>query len=135
MADPTAEFFSRIEEHGPDLLPAKARGRLRFDLDRDGEVEHWFVAVNQGNVLVSREKREADCVVATEKELFDKLATGEAQVLAAYNRNDLTVRGNLPLLLVFRRAFPSPPGTRDPRERIRERFAGRRVAGERERRP
>ncbi|MEO3929575.1 SCP2 sterol-binding domain-containing protein [Micromonosporaceae bacterium B7E4] len=135
MADPTAEFFSRIEERGPDLLPAKARGTLRFDLDRDGQVGHWFVAINRGNVLVSHERREADCVVAAEKELFDKLATGEAQVLAAYNRNDLTVRGNLPLLLVFRRAFPSPPGTRDPRERIRERFAGRASASHRERRP
>ncbi|MEQ4301471.1 SCP2 sterol-binding domain-containing protein [Plantactinospora sp. B6F1] len=127
MADPTVEFFNRIEESGPGLLPTRARGTLRFDIDRGDEVDHWFVAINRGNVLVSREWREADCVVTTDKDLFDKLATGEAQVLAAYNRNDLTVQGSLPLLLTFRRAFPSPPGTRDPRERIRERFAGGRA--------
>ncbi|GAB3986853.1 SCP2 sterol-binding domain-containing protein [Plantactinospora veratri] len=134
MADPTADFFCRVEEHGPELLPAHARGTLRFDLDRDGHVDHWFVSINRGNVLVSHEKREADCVVEAEKALFDRCAIGEAQVVAAYNRNDVTVRGSLPLLLMFRRVFPSPPGTRDPRERIRERFAGRIGARERERR-
>ncbi|GIG91884.1 SCP2 sterol-binding domain-containing protein [Plantactinospora endophytica] len=133
MADPTAEFFARVEQRGPDLLPTKARGTLRFDLRRDGEVDHWFVAINRGNVLVSHELRDADCVVATDKALFDRCALGEAQVVAAYNRNDVTVQGNLPLLLMFRRAFPSPPGTRDPRERIRERFAGRGRERERER--
>ncbi|MDG4789464.1 SCP2 sterol-binding domain-containing protein [Micromonospora sp. WMMD1102] len=135
MADPTAEFFARVEQHGPELLPTASRGTIRFDLQRDDGAEHWFVAINRGNVLVSHEEREADCVVATDRGLFDRLATGETQVLAAYNRNELTVRGSLALLLMFRRAFPSPPGTRDPRERIRERFAARRVARERGQRP
>ncbi|MFC6022448.1 SCP2 sterol-binding domain-containing protein [Plantactinospora solaniradicis] len=126
MADPTAEFFSSLEERGPDLLPVKARGTIRFDLKGvDGGVNHWFVSVNRGNVLVSHENRQADCVVATTQELFDRLAIGEAQVVAAYNRNDVTVQGNLPLLLMFRRAFPSPPGTRDPRVRVRERLRRR----------
>ncbi|WP_422773543.1 SCP2 sterol-binding domain-containing protein [Plantactinospora sp. WMMC1484] len=126
MADPTAEFFAGLEQSGPEILPTKARGTIRFDLGRDGGVEHWFVAINRGNVLVSHERRDADCVVGAEKALFDRFATGEAQVVAAYNRNELTVQGSLPLLLMFRRVFPPPPGTRDPRERIRERFAGRR---------
>ncbi|MBE1484595.1 SCP2 sterol-binding domain-containing protein [Plantactinospora soyae] len=126
MADPTAKFFSALEERGPDLLPVKARGTIRFDLEgADGGVNHWFVSINRGNVLVSHENREADCVVATGQELFDRLAVGEAQVVAAYNRNDVTVQGNLPLLLMFRRAFPAPPGTQDPRDRIRERLRRR----------
>jgi len=135
MASPTAEFFARLEESGPDLLPVKARGSIRFDLAADGTMDHWFVAINRGNVLVSRELREADCVVSTDQELFDRFALGEAQVIAAYNRNDVTVQGNLPLLLMFRRAFPSPPGTRDPRERVRERFAQRTRSGDGKSRP
>ena len=126
MADPTAEFFSSLEQRGPDLLPVKARGTIRFDLEGpDGGVKHWFVSVNRGNVLVSHEYRQADCVVTTDQELFDRLAVGEVQVVAAYNRNDVTIQGNLPLLLMFRRAFPAPPGTRDPRDRIRERLRRR----------
>ncbi|MEO3745622.1 SCP2 sterol-binding domain-containing protein [Plantactinospora sp. B5E13] len=128
MADPTSDFFAWIEDHGPEVLPDKARGTIRFDLDAgEGRVNHWFVAINRGNVLVSHENREADCVVSTEQRLFDHFALGESHVVTAYNRNDVTVQGNLPLLLMFRRAFPSPPGTRDPRERVRERFVGRRA--------
>jgi hypothetical protein len=126
MVDPTAEFFSSLEQRGPDLLPVKARGTIRFDLaGEDGAVTHWFVSVNRGNVLMSHEYRPADCVVTTDRRLFDRFAVGETQVIAAYNRNDVTVQGNLPLLLMFRRAFPSPPGTRDPRDRVRERLRRR----------
>ncbi|MGI5215796.1 SCP2 sterol-binding domain-containing protein [Plantactinospora sp. CA-290183] len=125
MTNVTAEFFARLERQGPDLLPDKARGSIRFDLADQDRTHHWFVSINRGNVLVSREYREADCVVGTEQALFDRFVLGEAQVIAAYNRSDVTVQGNFPLLLMFRRAFPSPPGTRDPRERVRERLAAR----------
>ncbi|ROT32432.1 SCP2 sterol-binding domain-containing protein [Micromonospora sp. HM5-17] len=125
MGSPTDEFFASLEERGPELLPTRARGTIRFDLVEDGRVGHWFVAINRGNVLVSHEKRAADCVVSTEKRLFDEFATGAAHLITAYNRNDVSVQGNLPLLLVFRRTFPSPPGTRDPRERVRARLGGR----------
>ena len=60
MTDQTAEFFARLEQAGEELLPAKARGTIRFDLAEDGRLTHWFVAVNRGNVLVSRENRPAD---------------------------------------------------------------------------
>jgi|HigsolmetaAR206D_1030411.scaffolds.fasta_scaffold01253_5 SCP-2 sterol transfer family. len=131
MGSPTDEFFTGLEDRAPELLPTTARGTIRFDLDEDGHTGYWFVAINRGNVLVSRENREADCVVRTKKSLFDEFASGAAHILSAFNRNDVTVQGSLPLLLTFRRVFPSPPGTRDPRERVRARLGVRTGPGRR----
>ena len=39
-------------------------------------------------------------------------------------RNESTFSGNVVLFLAFRRFFPNPPGTRDPREAAREQPGG-----------
>ena len=77
-----------------------------------------------GSVQVSRERGPADAIWYSSAALFDRLITGEAQGVAAVLRNESTFSGNVVLFLAFRRFFPNPPGTRDPRETAR-RAAGR----------
>jgi hypothetical protein len=101
------------------MLPAKfALGSVRFDLERGVDTDHWFVAMENGTMVVSRQDRPADCVARTEIGVFDQIVTGEAHLIAALIRNDMTVEGVLPLLLLFRRAFPSAPTARDPRDLV-----------------
>lgn len=113
------EFFARLSEDGPEALPRKLRGTIRFDLDRGEETDHWFVAMTDEGVLVSHDDREAVCVARADESLFDRLVTGEAHLIASLIRNEMTVEGNVPLLLLFRRLLPQSIGSRDPRDRTR----------------
>lgn len=47
--------------------------------------------------------------------LFDRLVRGESSALSAALRNEITFAGDLELLRVFSRFFPSPSGAVDPR--------------------
>lgn len=114
MAD-VGMFFERLNQRGHEYLPAKLNGTLRFDLTRGDQLDHWLVAVKKGNVFVSRDKRDADVVVRMDSDLFERIIGGEADLLAAMLRNELTVEGSLPMLLAFRRSLPSVPGALDPR--------------------
>nr|MDT0658552.1 SCP2 sterol-binding domain-containing protein [Micromonospora sp. DSM 115978] len=122
MPSPTMEFFEMLRERGPEVLPAKfALGSIRFDLERGAELEHWFVAMDRGEMIISQEERPADCVVRTEGAIFDRIVLGQVNMNAGVFRNDITVEGVVPLLLLFRRAIPSAPDAHDPRELVRER--------------
>lgn len=113
----TKEFFGRIVELGErDTLPRKLRGTVRFDLKRGAETDHWYVALSDEGARVTHDIKDAMCVVRAEKELFDQLVTGQAHLVASLIRNELTVEGSLPLLLLFRRILPTVVGSRDPRQ-------------------
>ena len=109
-------FFDQLNQRGNEYLPAKVNGSVRFDLSRGDQCDHWLVAVKQGNVFVSRDAADADAVVRADADTFRSIVTGETNMLAALLRNELSVEGNLPLVLAFRRAIPSAPGASDPRK-------------------
>ena len=51
----------------------------------------------------------ADCVVRGDKALFDGIAGGEVNAMAALLRGALTFQGDPELLVRLQRVFPSPP--------------------------
>jgi len=71
--------------------------------------EIWFVSVSDGKIAVSRANGDADCVVRTSRELFDGIASGEVNAMAALLRDELTAEGDLELLMLVQRLFPGPP--------------------------
>jgi hypothetical protein len=110
--DATSEFFGELKRRGPDPLLGNATGSMRFDLERGGHTDHWLVTVTAGEATVWRANESADCVVRTDRALFDRLARGEANAMAAVLRGELTVEGDLELLMRLQRLFPGPPGSR-----------------------
>jgi predicted lipid carrier protein YhbT len=107
--DPTAEFFGALAEHEHNPLLEKAKGSVRFDL-RDGKrLDHWLVSLDDGDLAVSRKNGRADCVVRTEKAVFDAIAAGTANGTAAVLRGAMTIDGDMELMVLFRRVFPAPP--------------------------
>jgi putative sterol carrier protein len=86
-----------------------ATGSVRFDLAHGGGVDHWFVSVSDGKIAASRANADADCVVRTSRELFDGIASGEVNAMAALLRDELTAEGDLELLMMVQRLFPGPP--------------------------
>jgi putative sterol carrier protein len=112
MADATAEFFEALVERGHVPLLEKATGTVRFDL-RDGrKTDRWLVSIVKGDLAVSRRNLRADCVVATDKSLFDDVASGRANAFSALLRGDVEVEGDVQLLVLFQRLFPGPPRSR-----------------------
>ncbi|MEU5950218.1 hypothetical protein ABZ793_32380 [Micromonospora sp. NPDC047465] len=56
MSEATRKFFDALERHGHERLLKKTNGTIRFDLERDHEVDHWFVEIRSGAIdaLVER---------------------------------------------------------------------------------
>lgn len=115
MSDPTSDFFAGLERRGHEPMLQRTSGTLRFDLDDGGEVEHWYVRIRNGDLTVTRGEAEADSVVRAEKELFDRLASGTANAMAAALRGVLEPLGDLQLVVQFQRLFPGPPAGRGDR--------------------
>ncbi|GHJ53046.1 hypothetical protein Nm8I071_23530 [Nonomuraea sp. TT08I-71] len=90
-------------------------GTMRFDLDGGPQPETWHVQIRSGNVSISRNAEEADCVIRADQALFDQIVTGDANAYSAWLRNDLTCEGSMQLLAFFIKVFPGPAEASDPR--------------------
>ncbi|WP_446215055.1 SCP2 sterol-binding domain-containing protein [Micromonospora sp. IBHARD004] len=121
MSDPAAEFFDRLGRRGHEPLLEEATGTTRFDLEHAHGVDHWLVTIMNGDLQVSREKSDADCVIRTDKALFGRFVSGEAHLYTAWVRNELRAEGDVRLARLFERVFPGPPGAHHPRGFARER--------------
>ncbi|MFI7021348.1 hypothetical protein ACIBMZ_01350 [Micromonospora sp. NPDC049900] len=120
MTEATEQFFAALPARAPEVLRSPVAGTLRIDLSLDGRTEHWLVRMRPGAAEVSQGPDSADAVWYCGVHLFDRLVTGQAQSISAVFRNESTYTGDVVLFLAFRRFFPPPPGTRDPREVARE---------------
>jgi putative sterol carrier protein len=116
MADAIAGFFERLDERGHVPTLKRLTGTLRVELQRAGEVERWFVTVDQGDVSVSHRNAKADCIVRTEREHFVAMTEGRLNPLAAVLRGLVGIEGDLSILVLFQRVFPGPPRSRRRRE-------------------
>jgi putative sterol carrier protein len=115
MADATAEFFAALAERKHEPLLEKASGTIRFDRKDGKRTDRWSVTIKKGDVAVSRRNVRADCVVSTDRALFDAIASGKTNGFAALLRGAMSVEGNVQLLVMFQRLFPGPRRTRKPR--------------------
>jgi putative sterol carrier protein len=114
--DATTEFFDDLDRRGHEPLLEKVTGTFRFDLVQAGRTDHRYVAVRKGDVVVSDENAEADLVMRADRELFDGIASGKTNVLAAALRGEVAIQGDPQLALRFQRLFPGPANTSESQE-------------------
>jgi putative sterol carrier protein len=115
MTDATAAFFDSLVERGHEPLLGNSSGTVRFDLTAGTKTERWLVAIVNGDLAVSRRNRRADCVVTADKSLFDGIASGETNAMAALLRGAMRVTGDVRILVHFQRLLPGPPASRRAR--------------------
>ncbi|MGK5674816.1 SCP2 sterol-binding domain-containing protein [Micromonospora sp. URMC 106] len=124
MSEATERFFESLPARAPHVLRGPVNGTMQIDLARGNQTVHWVVRMQPGAIEVSRHRGPADAIWYTSEDLFDRLVTGRAQAISTVLRNESSFSGDVVLFLAFRRFFPEPPDTRDPREVAREQ-AGR----------
>ncbi|MEV0004062.1 SCP2 sterol-binding domain-containing protein [Micromonospora sp. NPDC050980] len=112
--DMTTRFFEDLDRRGFDPLLVKTSGTVRFDLHEGAQTTHWLLEIERGNLRVRQADGEADTVVGTDPRLFGALVHGEENTVAALLRGDMTVVGDLRLVLQVERVFPGPPDARGP---------------------
>ena len=115
MSDATADFFDELAQRGHEPLLRKTRGTVRFDIVHGGETEYRYVTIDRGDIGVSRKRAAADGVLRVERTVFDRMATGEVNAIAAVLRGELTVDGDWRLLVLVQRLLPGSEGARGPR--------------------
>ena len=108
MTDATTEFFSDLEARRHEPLLEKARGTLRFDLKNGKRTTRWLIEIENGDVSISHRNAKADCVVRAKKSLFDGIAGGQQNAMAAVLRGELDIEGDRTLLVRFQKLFPGP---------------------------
>jgi putative sterol carrier protein len=115
MTDATADFFGALVERQHEPLLEKATGTVRFDLKDGRKTDRWLVSVVKGDLTVSRQNLRADCVVTADKSLFDGIASGKTNAMAALLRGAMGVEGDVQLLVLFQRLLPGLSRSRRPR--------------------
>jgi len=116
LSDPTVEFFADLGSRGHEPMLRRATGTLRFDLVDGTSKAQWSVALKKGDVSVSQASAEADCVVTTDRSLFDAIVLGEKNAMAAVIRGEIGVEGDTELLVLFQRVFVGPAASIERRE-------------------
>jgi hypothetical protein len=101
-----ADFFDELAARGRNPRWAKVTGAVRFDV-RDGEsTATTVVRIDHGDVAVERGPRPADCVIALDRPLFERLVAGEENLMALVLRGAAVCSGDPELLLVIQHVFP-----------------------------
>lgn len=124
MTDATTQFFDDLASRGREPLLGGTRGSLRFDLADGSRSEHWYVRIKDGDIDVSRGDAKADCVIRTDREVFDSIVGGNLNAMVAYLRGLLAGEGDVALLVRFQRLFPpskNQPSTSSTRSVGRQR--------------
>jgi len=118
--DPTVRFFSYLSSRAYDPKVREVVAVVRFDL-HDGTTERWYLIINNGNIAVSTTaEAEPDCVIVADRDLFNRIASGEVNPMAAFLRGELTVLGEPELLLLCERLIPGPQHAGDPQPAMAE---------------
>lgn len=115
MSDATSEFFAELDRSGGERLLRKTIGTVRFDIEHDQEIDHWFVTINHGDIEVSRENRDADCVIRTDSVFFERMIRGDVKPIPAWLRHDFLIEGQSRFVILLERLLPGPPSARHPR--------------------
>jgi putative sterol carrier protein len=109
MADATADFFERLGDRDHEPLLEKTSGSVLFELTNGKQTDRWFVSIDKGDIAVSRKGGRADATVRTRKDVFDGVASGKVNAMAALLRGAMAVEGNVALMARFQRLLPGPP--------------------------
>src|SRR5436190_23045650 len=96
------EFFDGLESRIDRSKTTGMTNSFLFDIDGAGK---WKVDVNDGKVSVTEGGENADAVIATSEETFEKIASGEQNPTSAYMTGKLKVKGDMGAAMKLQKLF------------------------------
>src|SRR3989440_10237914 len=106
MAENTRAFFEEIAARGYDPSLRRIKGTCRFEIARAGT---WVLSIQDAALTVTEMPADADLVLASDAQDFDRIVRGEVDPFIAALQGKLTISGHLALFpLVVLRFFPAP---------------------------
>jgi putative sterol carrier protein len=96
------EFFETLESRVDQSRTAGMTNSYLFDIEGAGK---WTVRVEDGNVNVSEGGEDADAVISTSEETFEKIASGEQNPTSAYMTGKLKVKGDMGAAMKLQKLF------------------------------
>jgi hypothetical protein len=114
MPDAIAEFFDNLGRVGYHPLWRRLIGTIRVELVDEDRIDEWNVAIDKGDVSVTRNGNRGACTVRVDRSLFAKLVRGETNAMAAVLRGDILVAGDVEMLFALQQAFPGPTDQHQP---------------------
>ncbi|MFY1615086.1 SCP2 sterol-binding domain-containing protein [Micromonospora sp. WMMD736] len=106
MTTATSDFFARLAGACQDPRFSKVCGSVRFDISDGDELEQWLLVIDHGKLQVSQSGDPASTVIRVSAQVAEAMARGEVNGLAAIERGEILVDGDLSLALRLGRLFP-----------------------------
>ncbi len=109
--DEIDRFFSMVGERRHVKLLERASGTVLVELKEGTKTRRWYVAVQHGDLSVSRRGGKADCTIRTQAETFKAILEGRVNAPAAMLRGLLEVDGKIQLLVALQALFRPSSGS------------------------
>jgi hypothetical protein len=119
MMSATEAFFDGLARRRHEPLLEKVSGTIRVDLNEGQNTQHWFVTIANGDVWVKRDGAEVNAIFTAPAPVFEKMASGEMNGMAAILRGEAGADGDLELAVLLQRLLPGPPRSKQPQTKGR----------------
>ena len=96
------EFFDTLESRVDTSKTAGMNNSYLFDIEGAGK---WTVRVDDGKVNVTEGGENADAVITTSEETFEKIVSGEQNPTSAYMTGKLKVKGDMGAAMKLQKLF------------------------------
>jgi len=96
------EFFETLEARADASKTAGMTNSYLFDIEGAGK---WTVRVEDGNVSVTEGGEDADAVITTSDETFEKIISGDQNPTSAYMTGKLKVKGDMGAAMKLQKLF------------------------------
>jgi putative sterol carrier protein len=96
------EFFDGLEARADSSKTAGMNNSYLFDIEGAGK---WTVRVGDGKVNVTEGGENADAVITTSEETFEKIVSGEQNPTSAYMTGKLKVKGDMGAAMKLQKLF------------------------------
>ena len=102
MADTVQEFFANLESKADSSKTAGMSNSYVFDVEDAGQ---WMVDVDDGKVTVTEGGGDADVVISTSEETFEKIVAGDVNPTSAYMTGKLKIKGDMGAAMKLQKLF------------------------------
>ncbi|MCW2975711.1 MAG: sterol transfer family protein [Actinomycetia bacterium] len=102
MADAVQEFFANLESQADASKTAGMNNSYVFDIEGAGQ---WKVDVDDGKVAVTEGGGDADVVISTSQETFEKIVAGDVNPTSAYMTGKLKIKGDMGAAMKLQKLF------------------------------